>query len=395
MTSENETIRTKHDNQKQDVGDDEQEPPQAVPLACEGPIHDPKDTEEQQDETLQPHTWTSNVDTKEKVPVTLVTGFLGAGKTTLVQNLLRSPRGSKMAVLVNEIGQELGVEQDIVRERAIGTETAIQRWIELGNGCICCSVKGNFVQALEMLLETDPELQCIVVETTGMANPGPVATTLWIDDELEAGVVLDSIVTVVDAKNVLRQLDECKSEAESQIAHADVLLVNKVDLVNDVELERVKTTLRTINRKAVVYETQRSQMSIEHVLDRREYAMKDDGSFERQGTVAPHVHETTHTESVRTVGFAIAEPVQLERVREWLDHWLWEENERHPIYRMKAILHVQGTDTRYVLQAVRELYDIVQGRSWNQDETRESRVVVIGRSLDPAQLEQSFRKCIA
>lgn len=384
---------------------DEDGPPQAVPLdTTEGRGEgrertgtkrwsaNERNETENTDEPIETQARTS---WKGAVPVTLVTGFLGAGKTTLLHNLLTSPRGKNMAVLVNEIGQELGVEEDIVRERAIGTGTAIQRWIELGNGCICCSVKGNFVQALEMLLETDPQLQCIVVETTGMANPGPVATALWTDEELEAGVSLDSIVTLVDAKNLLHQLEECKSEAESQIAFADVLIVNKVDLVDLRALERVRKTLRTINRRAVLFETVRSQLSIEHVLDRREYAMKDDGSFDAKWKVTSGDDEAVHTESVRTVGVSLVPPVDLEKVRTFLDELLWEEGRSQHVYRMKAILNVQGSTRRYVLQAVRELYDIVEGRPWNEDEARESRMVVIGRTLDPTDLEQRFRKCAA
>uniref|UniRef100_A0A7S0YEL4 CobW C-terminal domain-containing protein n=1 Tax=Polytomella parva TaxID=51329 RepID=A0A7S0YEL4_9CHLO len=217
------------------------------------------------------------------IPVTIVTGFLGAGKTTLLNYILTESHGFKIAVILNEFGEETGIESSFVQSSE-GIRSASGEWIEIANGCLCCSVKNDFVSALESLLTRKDKFDYILIETTGLANPGPIASELWTDEELEAGVRLDAVVTVVDALNISRQLNEPRSdmainEAQLQIAYADVVLLNKVDLVDTEAIGRAEADVRAINSTVHIVHTSRSKVSLDLILNREGYSHKAEVSL--------------------------------------------------------------------------------------------------------------------
>ena len=203
--------------------------------------------------------------------ITVVTGMLGAGKTTLVNYVLNADHGYRVAVILNEFGAELGVEKMLVQDKPDG-DAAVEEWVEMNNGCVCCTVKGSLIQTIDNLLErraaTGRKFDFILLETTGLADPGPVAQELWVDDELldDDCAVLDAVVTLVDASNVHRQLRENK-ETALQIAFADTLVLNKTDLVSDADLEEVERTVAGINADARVVRATRSVVNLAHVLN--------------------------------------------------------------------------------------------------------------------------------
>ncbi|WIA11250.1 hypothetical protein OEZ85_011377 [Tetradesmus obliquus] len=210
------------------------------------------------------------------VPVTLITGYLGAGKTTLVRYILNERHGFRIAVILNEYGGETGLESAFVQNEQ-GGRSDVPQWVELANGCLCCSVKAEFVQALEGLLGAGSEhagkFDYVLVETTGLANPGPIMSELWTDEELEAAVVLDGVVAVVDGRNVARQLGEARpggaaNEAQLQVALADVILLNKMDLLSEEQAAAVTAQLRAINSAAAIIPTSHSRVDLAPLLNR-------------------------------------------------------------------------------------------------------------------------------
>ncbi|WIA31330.1 hypothetical protein OEZ86_002231 [Tetradesmus obliquus] len=210
------------------------------------------------------------------VPVTLITGYLGAGKTTLVRYILNERHGFRIAVILNEYGGETGLESAFVQNEQ-GGRSDVPQWVELANGCLCCSVKAEFVQALEGLLGAGSEhagkFDYVLVETTGLANPGPIMSELWTDEELEAAVVLDGVVAVVDGRNVARQLGEARpggaaNEAQLQVALADVILLNKMDLLSEEQAAAVTAQLRAINSAAAIIPTSHSRVDLAQLLNR-------------------------------------------------------------------------------------------------------------------------------
>ncbi|KAF5836021.1 CobW/HypB/UreG, nucleotide-binding domain-containing protein [Dunaliella salina] len=234
-------------------------PPEPVPLKQEGsPRGDEGGQEDEQD---------------GPVPVTLITGFLGSGKTTLVRHLLTADHGLRIAVILNEFGESVegAYWQDLEAMRAMSGE-----WVELDNGCLCCSVKNDFVQALESLMRKKQKPQAIFIETTGLANPGPVAAALWTDEEIEAGVQLDSIITVVDGININRQLRESRAEgavneAQVQVAYADLVLLNKMDLCSEEAVVRAEAGIRAINSSVHIVRTKYCKVDWALLLNRQGY----------------------------------------------------------------------------------------------------------------------------
>ncbi|CAI0390854.1 unnamed protein product [Linum tenue] len=213
------------------------------------------------------------------VGVTIITGYLGAGKSTLVNYILNAKHGKRIAVILNEFGEEIGVERAMINEGDGGA--LVEEWVELANGCICCTVKHSLVQALEQLVEMKERLDHILIETTGLANPAPLASVLWLDDQLESAVKLDSIITVVDAKNLGFQLKEQKDsssfpEAIYQIAFADVIILNKVDLLSSEgtgggSLDELEKEIRDINSLASIVHTVRCHVDLSKILDCNAY----------------------------------------------------------------------------------------------------------------------------
>ncbi|CAO2830225.1 unnamed protein product [Amaranthus hypochondriacus] len=337
------------------------------------------------------------------VGVTVITGYLGAGKSTLVNYVLNSQHGKRIAVILNEFGEEIGVERAMINE---GDEGAlVEEWVELANGCICCTVKHSLVQALEQLVQRKERLDHILLETTGLANPAPLASVLWLDDQLESSVRLDSIITVVDAKNLPHQLKQRADsssfpEAYNQIAFADVVILNKVDLISQEHpegtLESLEKEIHKINSLANIIHSVRCQVDLSKILDCYAY----DATHATHLEVLLEENKSLskgdlHDASIRTLCISETQPVSLNKVRIWLEEILWDKKDGMDVYRCKGVLNILDSDELHTLQAVREIYDIVPSRAWKNEESRMNRIVFIGQCLDEDILADSFSACKA
>ena len=326
----------------------------------------------------------SEVDTR--VPVTVVTGFLGSGKTTLVNYILSENHGKRIAVIENEFG-EIGIDDALV----IDAEEEI---FEMNNGCICCTVRGDLIRILGTLMKRRDKFDYILVETTGLADPAPVAQTFFVDEEIRTQLRLDAIVTVVDAKHLAIHLFEEKeegieNEALEQLAFADRVLINKVDLVNEEELLLVEKQIRSINAGASLVRTQMSKVDLDWVLNARAFELS------RVLEVDPQFLEESehmHDQSITSVGIEVDGSVDLEKINDWLG-WLLREKGTE-IFRMKGILNINGSENRFVFQGVHMLFDGQPDRAWRADETRVNKMIFIGRNLDRDDLNSRFRACL-
>lgn len=340
------------------------------------------------------------------VGITVITGYLGSGKSTLINYILNAEHGKKIAVILNEFGEEIGVEKALINEGEGGA--CVEEWIELANGCVCCTVKHSLVQALEQLVQKKIRLDHILLETTGLADPAPLASIFWLDDQLESSVRLDSIITVVDAKNILMQLDEHRDsasfpEAFLQIAFADVVILNKVDLIPKEEcksfksnaLGEIEKAVHDINSLANIIPTVRCQVDLSKILDREAYGAKHLAHLEallQESKAAPT--RSRHDYTVRTLCIYEDQAIDLSKVREWLEDLLWENKSNMDVYRCKGVLYVNNSDQLHTLQAVKELYEVVPARKWHDGEKQTNKIVFIGRNLNEEFLRDSFKCCV-
>jgi len=324
--------------------------------------------------------------TDSKVPVTVVTGFLGSGKTTLVNYILSENHGKRIAVIENEFG-EVGIDDALV----IDAEEEI---FEMNNGCICCTVRGDLIRILGTLMKRREKFDYILVETTGLADPAPVAQTFFVDDEIRAQLRLDAIVTVVDAKHLSLHLFEEKeegveNEALEQIAFADRILVNKTDLVSEEEVVVVESHLRSINASASLVRTHMSKVDLDWILNVGAF------NLERVLEVEPTFLEDSehlHDQSITSVGIEQEGQVDVAKINNWLGWLLGEKGT--DIFRMKGILNVAGSEQRYVFQGVHMLFDGQPDRAWAEGESRVNKMIFIGRNLDRDEIRQKFQQCL-
>ncbi len=314
------------------------------------------------------------------IPVTVLTGYLGAGKTTLLNRILTEQHGRKYAVVINEFG-ELGVDNDLVVD-------ADEEVFEMNNGCICCTVRGDLIRIVGGLMKRRDKFDGIIIETTGLANPAPVAQTFFVDDTVKAKTRLDAIVTVVDAKHLPARLAD-SHEAADQIAFADVIVLNKTDLVTPEELTAVEATIRTINRFAVIHRTERAAVPIEQILNR--------GAFDLERILALHPdfldsdNEHEHNDDIASLSFEVERPIDPEKFNAWIGVLLQDKGQ--DLLRTKGILSYANEDRRFAFQAVHMIADGDFIGPWKANEPRVSRLVFIGRNLNRPQLRRGFESC--
>jgi G3E family GTPase len=349
----------------------------------------------------------------DKTPVTVLTGYLGAGKTTLLNRILSEDHGKRYAVIVNEFG-EVGIDNDLI----VGADEEV---FEMNNGCVCCTVRGDLIRVVSGLMKrqnakTGGGFDAIIVETTGLADPGPVAQTFFVDEDVKAKTRLDSVTTVVDAKHLPLRLKDSREAAE-QVAFADQIILNKTDLVSEAELQAVERAIRTLNPLAPIHRAQRSNVPLEQVLGRGSFDLERISSLEpdflNPGHGEPghvhdehcdhdhhhghahdhhhgydHIHNHVAESGIRGVSLTSDKPLSGNKVTAWLNGVL--ETQGPDILRAKGILDIAGEERRLVFQAVHMILEGDFQRPWRDGEPRYSRMVFIGRNLDEAALKAGF-----
>ncbi|XP_046843707.1 COBW domain-containing protein 1-like [Xenia sp. Carnegie-2017] len=336
-----------------------------------------------------------------RVPVTIITGFLGAGKTTLLNYILTEKHEKRIAVILNEFGEGSAVEKSM----AIGKDGNLyEEWLELRNGCLCCSVKDMGVKAIENLMKQKGKFDYILLETTGLADPGPIASIFWMDEQLCSDLYLDGIVTMVDAKYGLSQLklekpDGIINEAVRQVALADVLIINKIDLVGDQDMDQLKQLVRTINRTCKLQETEKSRVNLEEILDLHMFDNSTElNSKKMQISELMQTSQQHIDKNVRTVTLNVKGDVLEDLLDDWLQELLWEKSFKNPngeqmnILRFKALISFTNVQKKVIVQAVQELFDKITTEEWAEGEERLNRLIFIGSNLDERILEEGFRK---
>ncbi len=318
----------------------------------------------------------------EKIPVTVLTGYLGAGKTTLLNRILTEEHGKKFAVIVNEFG-EAGIDGDLV----VGADEEV---FEMNNGCICCTVRGDLIRILDGLMKRKGKFDAIIVETTGLADPAPVAQTFFVDQDVGDATKLDAVVTVTDAKWLKERLKDAP-EAKNQIAFADVIILNKTDLVSAEELASVEAQIRAINPYAKLHKAQRCDVAIDQLLDRNAFDLDRILDIEPDFLESGHHHH--HSDDVRSMSFTIPGDVDPDKFMPWINDVSQAQGPN--ILRSKGILAFKGEPRRFVFQGVHMILDGDLQRDWKSDEKRESRLVFIGRDLDESELRKGFMACAA
>ncbi len=336
-----------------------------------------------------------------QIPVTVLTGYLGAGKTTLLNRILSENHGRRYAVIVNEFG-EIGIDNDLIVE-------SDEEIYEMNNGCVCCTVRGDLIRVVEGLMRRPGRFDAIVVETTGLADPVPVAQTFFMDDDVRSKTRLDAVVALVDAKHLPLRLKDSK-EAEDQIAFADVVVLNKTDLVTPEELRDVEATVRAINPAARIHRTQRSGVDLSEVLDRGAFdlkrALENDPHFldaedhDHDHVCGPdcdHDHGHAHPSAIHDVTVQSVSPRGGEMDSKKFFPWIEKvtQLEGPNILRLKGIIAFKDDPDRYVLQGVHMIVEGDHQRAWKDGEKHESRLVFIGRKLDAERLRKSFEACQA
>ena len=345
--------------------------------------------------------------TSPKIPVTVLTGYLGAGKTTLLNRILSENHGKKYAVIVNEFG-EIGIDNDLI----IGADEEV---FEMNNGCVCCTVRGDLVRIMEGLMKRKGKFDAIIVETTGLADPAPVAQTFFVDEDVQRNARLDAVVTVADAKWLSDRLKDAP-EAKNQIAFADVIVLNKTDLVSKPELSEVEARIRGINPYAKLHRTERCKVALADVLERGAFDLDrileiepdfleaDDHDHDHDHHHHGHDHhhhdhghghgglKHYHDEEMQSLALRTDKPLDPTKFMPWLQQLVATEGQK--ILRSKGILAFSDDDDRYVFQGVHMMLEGDHQRKWKEGERRESRVVFIGRELPEQMIRDGFERCI-
>ncbi len=326
-------------------------------------------------------TQTAEIDSR--TPVTVLTGYLGAGKTSLLNNILAQLPGKRVAIIENEFG-DVGVDHEFV----IGAEEEV---LVTNSGCLCCTVRGDLVRILGTLAKRKSGFDLVLVETTGLADPGPVAQTFFVEEDLRNHFRLDGVVTVVDAEHIDQHLGDSE-EARRQIAFADVLLLNKIDLVTPEEADRVADRLTSANMLATLYRTSGAEADVSTILDRGGFnldrALELDAEFLEEGWAEEHEHD----DEVSSVALTATGDLDPDRTTAWFRELLASKGA--DIFRAKGILSLSDDERRWAFQGVHMRFEARPSRPWGDDQ-RQNTLVFIGRNLDRAELTEGFNQCRA
>ncbi|XP_020578397.1 uncharacterized protein LOC110023360 [Phalaenopsis equestris] len=361
----------------------------------------------------------------DRIPATIITGFLGSGKTTLLNHILTADHGRRIAVIENEFG-EIDIDGSLVAAKTTGVEDIVM----LNNGCLCCTVRGDLVRMISELVEKKKgKFDHIVIETTGLANPSPIIQTFYAEDKIFNDVKLDGVVTLVDSKHAGIHLDEKKpdgvvNEAVEQIAYADRIIVNKTDLVGEPEISSLVKRIRNINTMADLKRTSYGKVDLDYVLgiggfdlERIESIVRSEGSIEdhkehdhehehhdhnhnvehhhhhnHDPKHDNHEHHHIHDPGVSSVSIVCEGSLDLNKANTWLGTLLMERSD--DIYRMKGLLSVEGMEERFVFQGVHDIFQGSPDRLWGSEEPRINKIVFIGKNLNAEELEKGFKACL-
>lgn len=330
----------------------------------------------------------SAIQIDSRIPVSVVTGFLGAGKTTLLNYILTANHGHKIAVIVNEFG-EVGIDNQLV----VGADEEI---FEMNNGCICCTVRTDLIRILGDLADAKfgkgsrkVDFDRVVIETTGLADPAPVAQTFFVDPKIAESFKLDAIITVVDAKHADQHLDE-GHEAQEQVAFADVLLLNKTDLVSEEEVQKLENRLHSMNSAAKLYRTQQAQIDLQQILGINAFELDKKLEID-PGFLEEEDHD--HDDEVTSLFLRETKSLDLEKVERFLNEWLMDHGA--DTFRYKGVFNIKGVKKRVVFQGIHMLFSSYSDREWKPNEVPVSEFVVIGRNLNETWFRKQFAACVA
>ncbi|MCM8525303.1 MAG: GTP-binding protein [Lentisphaeraceae bacterium] len=339
---------------------------------------------------------------KGKIPVTILTGFLGSGKTTLLNNILTEEHGHKIAVIINEFG-EIGIDGDLV----VKDEDSV---LELANGCLCCTVKGDLTKIVQNLIESGQTFEHLMIETTGIANPAPVAEVFYFDPHIKNSFYVNGIITLVDSVNVDKHLDD-NDECYKQIAFADLLLINKVDKVDEARLEDIKKIVTLVNPMAEQIRCSQAKIDISKILNvvSLHEKMLHDEHIENEGAHTEHhshnhehshehehqhdhdhehSHGHEHDSPIVSVSVASKGEFNQAKLRYWIGTLLFDRSDT--IYRMKGIINISGREEKLIFQSVHRLFEDAVGEKWESGEEKVSKIVFIGEGLDEKELHEGF-----